>query len=92
MAQVAGAGPSLRPILLEQILAKADRQAALLDLLHNEKITAKQLGAVELKRFCRSGARSIEGWLSNAVGLDSELEPGGGAEELSALLGIGWQP
>lgn len=51
MSELAGAGPALRPILLEQALARAPRQAALLTQLESGKITAKQLGAVELKRF-----------------------------------------
>lgn len=49
--ELSGAGPTLRPILLEQILARATRQAALLAQLEAGDITAKQLGAVDLKRF-----------------------------------------
>ncbi len=51
LAELSGAGPALRPILLEQILAKPQRQASLLALMDAGKLTAKQLGAVELKRF-----------------------------------------
>ena len=63
MDEVANAGPALRPILIEQILSKAPRQAALLGLMDSGKLTAKQLGAVELKRFVdRSQGKTKEGF------------------------------
>ncbi len=61
--ELVGAGPSLRPILVEQVLARAPRQAALLGMLEAGKLTAKQLGAVELKRFVdRSQGKTKEGF------------------------------
>ncbi len=63
MAELPGAGPALRPILLEQILTRASRQAALLAQLESGALTAKQLGAVELKRFVdRAQGKAKEGF------------------------------
>lgn len=63
MAELAGAGPGLRPILMEQILARPPRQAALLAQMESGGLTAKQLGAVELKRFVdRSQGKTKEGF------------------------------
>ena len=63
MSELVGAGPSLRPILVEQLLAKPARQEALLEMLETSQITPKQLGAVELKRFVdRSQAKTKAGF------------------------------
>lgn len=51
MAQLGQAGPGLRPTLLDLLLAKPDRHARVLAALSNGQLTAKQLGAVDLKRF-----------------------------------------
>ncbi|MCC6510286.1 MAG: c-type cytochrome [Pirellulaceae bacterium] len=51
LSQIGSAGPALRPTILEQLLARPQRQAALLTSMKAGALTAKQLGAVELKRF-----------------------------------------
>ncbi len=63
LTELPGAGPSLRPILMEQIVARAPRQAAMLALMESGQLTAKQVGAVELKRFVdRSQGATKEGF------------------------------
>jgi putative membrane-bound dehydrogenase-like protein len=48
--QLALAGPSLRPVLLELTLAAPSRAGLLAQYLEEGKLTAKQLGAVDLQR------------------------------------------
>ena len=49
--QLPQAGPALRPTLLELMLSKPQRQQRVLASLERGQLSAKQLGAVELKRF-----------------------------------------
>ncbi len=49
--QLVQASPSLRPTLLELLLSKPSRHAALAKAISDGRMTAKQLGAVELKKF-----------------------------------------
>ncbi len=51
LEQLVSAGPSTRPALLDLVLARPARHALLLDALQAGKLTARQLGAVDLKRF-----------------------------------------
>lgn len=60
ISQVGQAGPSLRPTLIELMLSRPERQGRMLKALEEGQIGAKQLGAVELKRFADRAVKEFK--------------------------------
>lgn len=68
VAEVAEAGPALRPTLIELLLAKPERQQRMLAALEAGKLNAKQLGAVELKRFADRAKGDLKAGFEKQLG------------------------
>lgn len=68
VTQLVNASPKLRPVLLDLLLGKPERQSRLLAALDDGSITARQLGAVELKRFVDRAKAEIK------IGFQKQLD------------------
>jgi putative heme-binding domain-containing protein len=68
VAQVAQAGPALRPTLVDLLLTRPERQRRLLEALEAGRLSAKQLGAVELKRFVDRAQGDVKAGFEKQLG------------------------